>query len=166
MNNKDRIEQRSLTENNNDERKRLKLITDRDIKRLEAYAKQVLPSDRAKAGMFYTRFRKRFLKTIEVLSYVSTLLPEKEKEHVLTPETVKPLVEAFLTCELEKESKFVTNERAFMIAYLLAMKGESGFDMIRNPYDTLLFDQSCKKKAMLLVIQLSNMKFLRPKSTR
>ena len=90
-----------------------------------------------------------------------TLLPEKEKARVLSVETVKPLIEALLTYEPDKNSKLVANERAFMIAYLLAMKGENGFDMIKSPYNTMLFDQPCRKRAMLLVMQLSEMKFLR-----
>jgi hypothetical protein len=161
MNNKSPENLDFSTKNNINKKEKLNLIKQNDIETVKQYAERVLPSEKAKAGMFYARFRQRFLKTVEVLAETSKLLPEKEKKHVLTAETVKPLIEAFLTYEKDEKSKVVENERAFMIAYLLAMKGEGGFDMLKTPYNILLFDHACRKKTMLLVMQLTEMRFLR-----
>lgn len=138
--------------------KKFNLITTKDIEKLKKYKERILPSDKAKATMFYIRFRTRFLKTIEVLADASSLLPEKEKNHVLTSLTLNRLIDALLTYDEEKESKNVKNERAFMIAYLLALKGEAGFDMVNNPYN-LLLDDPCKTKRMRILMELTEMKF-------
>ena len=160
-----------LTESEREKQKRLHLINEKDVKRLEAYSQQpyFTPKERATAGMWYGRFRKRFLKTIETLAYAATLLPEKEKEKILTAETVKPLIQALLAFEPEKNSdknskkkpQIVKNKRAFRIAYNLAVRGEEeGFDMINDPYSGLIRENlRCKRWAMDLVIHLSDIPF-------
>jgi hypothetical protein len=85
--------------------------------------------------MQYWRFRKKFLKTVEMLSAAANLLPEKQKKHIITSETVKPLIEALLTYESEEKSKFVANERAFKIVWMFMEESQNkGRNLISRPY--------------------------------
>jgi hypothetical protein len=83
----------------------------------------------------YWRFRNKILRTIEILSEASKLLPENQKKQVLTSESIEPLIKALLTYEPEEKSKVVKNKRVFEIIWMLREEVESaGLNVIKKPF--------------------------------
>ena len=117
-----------------------KTLTEKDIDWLKvqrALIEKRKHGDKEKAVVRtqYSRFRRKFLKTAEMLSAAANLLPERQKKQIITSETVKPLIEALLTYESEEKSKFVANERAFKIVWMLMEESQNkGRNLISRPY--------------------------------
>jgi hypothetical protein len=131
----------------NNKKEEQKPLTNNDIEWLEKERmlfekRKIDEKKKAVKRVQYSRFRKKMLKTIEILTKASKLLPEKQRMQVLTVENLRPLFIALLTFEREEKEKekVVTNERVFEIVWMLKNTVErTGINLVGKPYSSLVY---------------------------
>jgi hypothetical protein len=121
-----RNKQKSLTNEDVEWLKKQKMLFDK--RKLSKKEKDVRRTQ-------YWRFRKKIIRTIEILSEASKLLPENQRSQTLTSENIQPLIKALLTYEPEEKSKVVKNKRVFEIIWMLKEESEhEGLNLIKQPF--------------------------------